>query len=109
MGRNKSVRALMRQSKWWLGFLDYIGLGNWVGPDELAEKLGGEEAMRQKMEEYNKTPEAEQNFKDEYGAEETQQNQSSSSTDNKSNSPDLDPFAKLLKSLFTGQMNPLPI
>jgi hypothetical protein len=64
------------------------------------------------MEEYNKTPEAEQNFQDEYGAEEpqeTQQNQSSSSTDNKSNSPDLDPFAKLLRSLFTGQMNPLPI
>jgi hypothetical protein len=112
MGRNKSVRALMRQSKWWLGFLDYIGLGNWVGPDELVEKLGGEEAMRQKMEEYNQTPEAEQNFQDEYGAEEpqeAQQNQSSSSTDNKSNSPDLDPFAKLLRSLFTGQMNPLPI
>jgi hypothetical protein len=112
MGRNKSVRALMRQSKWWLGFLDYIGLGNWVGPDELVEKLGGEEAMRQKMEEYNKTPEAEQNFQDEYGAEEpqeTQQNQSSSSTNNKSNTADLDPFAKLLRSLFTGQMNPLPI
>jgi hypothetical protein len=112
MGRNKSVRALMRQSKWWLGFLDYIGLGNWVGPDELAEKLGGEEAMRQKMEEYNKTPEAKQNFQDEYGAEEpqeAQQTQSSSSTNNKSNTADLDPFAKLLRSLFTGQMNPLPI
>jgi hypothetical protein len=52
MGRNKSVRALMRQSKWWLGFLDYIGLGNFVGPEELSKKLGGEEAMKQKMEEY---------------------------------------------------------
>ena len=109
MGRNKSVRALMRQSKWWLGFLDYLGLGNWVGPDELIEKLGGEEAMRQKMEEYNKTSEAEQNFQDEYGAEETQQNQSSSSTNNKSKSPDLDPLAKFLRNILTGQLNPLPI
>lgn len=109
MGRNKSVRALMRQSKWWLGFLDYLGLGNWVGPDELAEKLGGEDAMRQKMEEYNKTSEAEQNFQDEYGAEEPQQNQSSSSTDNKSKSPDLDPLAKFLRNILTGQLNPLPI
>ena len=109
MGRNKSVRALMRQSKWWLGFLDYIGLGNWVGPDELIEKLGGEEAMRQKMEEYNKTSEAEQNFQDEYGAEETQQNQSSSSTNNKSKSSDLDPLAKFLRNILTGQLNPLPI
>jgi hypothetical protein len=109
MGRNKSVRALMRQSKWWLGFLDYLGLGNWVGPDELVEKLGGEEAMRQKMEEYNKTSEAEQNFQDEYGAEENQQNQSSSSTNNKSKSPDLDPLAKFLRNILTGQLNPLPI
>jgi hypothetical protein len=109
MGRNKSVRALMRQSKWWLGFLDYLGLGNWVGPDELVGKLGGEEAMRQKMEEYNKTPEAQRNFEDEYGAEEPQQNQSSSSTDNKSNTRELDPLAKLLRNLLTGQLNPLPI
>ena len=41
--------------------------------------------------------------------QETQQNQSSSSTDNKSKSPDLDPLAKFLRNILTGQLNPLPI
>jgi hypothetical protein len=109
MGRNKSVRALMRQSKWWLGFLDYIGLGNWVGPDELAEKLGGEEAMRQKMEEYNQTPDAQQNFEDEYGGEESQPSQSQDTEENSSsNSATLDPLAKFLRNVIVGAINPIP-
>lgn len=111
MGRNKSVRALMRQSKWWLGFLDYIGLGNWVGPDELSEELGGEEAMRQKMEEYNKTPEAEKYFEEQYGAEDTEKPQPKKETTSgqTGTNVDNDPFAKLLRGIFTGQLNPLPI
>lgn len=111
MGRNKSVRALMRQSKWWLGFLDYIGLGNWVGPDEVAKQLGGEEAMRQKMEEYNKTPQAEQNFEDQFGAEQKSEPKKTQTpeTSTEKSTVDSDPFAKMLRSLFTGQINPLPI
>jgi hypothetical protein len=109
MGRNKSVRALMRQSKWWLGFLDYIGLGNWVGPDELVKKLGGEEAMRQKMEEYNQTPDAQQNFEDEYGGEESQPSQSQDTEENSSsNSATLDPLAKFLRNVIVGAINPIP-
>jgi hypothetical protein len=109
MGRNKSVRALMRQSKWWLGFLDYLGLGNWVGPDELVKKLGGEEAMRQKMEEYNQTPDAQQNFEDEYGGEESQPSQSQDTEENSSsNSATLDPLAKFLKNVIVGAINPIP-
>jgi hypothetical protein len=111
IGRNKSVRALMRQSKWWLGFLDYIGLGNWVGPDELAEKLGGEEAMRQKMEEYNQTPKAEQNFKDQFGAADAEPNQTTQTTQTGAQTGtnvDTDPFAKMIRNIFTGQMNPVP-
>ena len=111
MGRNKSVRALMRQSKWWLGFLDYIGLGNWVGPDELAEKLGGEEAMRQKMEQYNQTPQAQQNFQDQFGAADAEPNQTTQTTQTGSQTGtnvDTDPFAKMIRSIFTGQMNPVP-
>jgi hypothetical protein len=109
MGRNKSVRALMRQSKWWLGFLDYVGLGNFVGPEELSKQLGGEDAMRQKMEEYNRTPDAKQNFEDQYGKE----NDGSSNTNNppaSSASPkmELDPFAKFLRGILTGGLNPIP-
>ena len=107
MGRNKSVRALMRQSKWWLGFLDYVGLGNWVGPDELAEKLGGEAAMQQKMEEYNQTPNAQQNFQDQFGAEGDggQTNQTNNKT---GTSVDTDPFAKMIRNMLLGQLNPIP-
>jgi hypothetical protein len=67
IGRNKSVRSLMRQTKWWLGFLDFLGLGNWVGPDETIQMLGGVEQMVGQMESYNKTPEAKQYFQDEFG------------------------------------------
>jgi hypothetical protein len=101
----------MRQSKWWLGFLDYIGLGNWVGPDELAEKLGGEEAMRQKMEQYNQTPQAQQNFQDQFGAADAEPNQTTQTTQTGTQTGtnvDTDPFAKMIRSIFTGQMNPVP-
>jgi hypothetical protein len=110
MGRNKSVRSLMRQSKWWLGFLDYIGLGNWVGPEELSKKLGGEDIMAEKMEEYNKTPQAKQNFEDEYGSETTESSETTSQSTSSSskNNSELDPFAKLLRNVLTGSVNPIP-
>lgn len=111
IGRNKSVRALMRQSKWWLGFLDYIGMGNFVGPDELSEKLGGEEAMQKKMEEYNKTPEAKKNFEDQFGDEKSEKSKPETPSQTKSqtnNTVDSDPFAKMIGGLFKGAINPLP-
>lgn len=66
MGRNASVRALMRQTKWWAGFLDWMNVANFVGPDELAAKIGDSE-MQQKMNEYNKTADAQQNFQSDFG------------------------------------------
>lgn len=107
MGRNKSVRALMRQSKWWLGFLDYLGLGNWVGPDELAQMVGGEEEMRRMMEDYNKTSQARQNFEDQFGAEEQQQPQYAQPSQPTSSTKSSDPFANFLRDIFMGQLNPM--
>ena len=68
---NSSARALVRKTKFWLGFLDYIGLGNFVGPDEAAAALGGEEAMKKKFDEYLATPEAAKHFKDDFGTVQT--------------------------------------
>ena len=51
IGRNKSVRALMRQTKFYAGFLDFLGLGNFVGPDELVEKMG-QQNVEEKMTQY---------------------------------------------------------
>ncbi len=105
----RRLRILMQSTKWWLGFLDYIGLGNWVGAEELAKKMG-DENFTKKVDEYNQTPEAKQNFEDQFGSERTE-----SQTDNRQNTssttsstPDIDPFAKFLRGLFTGQVNPIP-
>jgi hypothetical protein len=70
---NANARALVRKTKFWLGFLDYIGLGNFVGPDEVAAALGGEEAMKKKFDEYLATPEAAKHFKDDFGTVQTPQ------------------------------------
>lgn len=100
----------MQSTKWWLGFLDYIGLGNWVGAEELAKKMG-EENFNNKVEEYNQTPEAKQNFEDQFGSESTEgqtNNQQSTTSSTTTSSPDVDPFGKWLRSLFMGQINPVP-
>jgi hypothetical protein len=107
----RRLRILMQSTKWWLGFLDYIGLGNWVGAEELAKKMGDENFMR-KVEEYNQTPEAQQNFEDQFGSQSgggqtnNQQNTSTSSTS--SSDPNLDPLAKMLRNILMGQINPIP-
>jgi hypothetical protein len=64
---NREARALVRKTKFWLGFLDYIGLGNFVGPDEVANALGGEDAMKKKFDEYLATPDAARHFQDDFG------------------------------------------
>jgi hypothetical protein len=58
MGRlfgNRATRALMRRTKWYLGLLDYLGLANFVGPDELEEKYGD---LQGRVDEYEKTDQA---------------------------------------------------
>lgn len=104
---NRRMRILMRQTKWWLGFLDYIGVANFVGPDELMSKMG-EDEIRRKVTDYNKTPEAQQNANQDFGNQTNDTNnqtqttntstQSTTSTDNEN------PFSDWLGSLFKGQM-----
>lgn len=77
---NANARALVRKTKFWLGFLDYIGLGNFVGPDEVAAALGGEDAMKKKFDEYLATPEAAKNFQDDFGGVQTPSSQSNQQT-----------------------------
>lgn len=102
MGRNKSVRALMRKSKWWLGFLDYIGLGNFVGPEELKNKLG-EKDFVDKINQYQQTAEAQQNFADEYGADYTDSQQSNPQSQQPSGGSQ-DVIKDLIQSLVLGRL-----
>ena len=104
MGRNRSVRALMRKSKWWLGFLDYIGLGNYVGPEELKNKLGDKDFV-DKMNQYQQTPEAQQNFADEYGADDSSNNsQQSSSQGQQTSGGTEDTIKDMIQSLVLGRL-----
>ena len=107
----RRLRILMQSTKWWLGFLDYIGLGNWVGAEELSKKMGEENFMK-KVEEYNQTPGAQQNFEDQFGSQsgggQTDNQQNTSTGSNSSSEPNLDPFAKMLRNVLMGQINPIP-
>lgn len=106
----RRIRVLMQSTKWWLGFLDYIGLGNWVGAEELAKQMG-EEGFANKVDEYNRTPEAKENFDDQFQEDSEQATQPPNQSDSQSsskNSMDLDPLAKMFRNLLFGQLNPIP-
>jgi hypothetical protein len=104
MGRNKSVRALMRKSKWYLGFLDYLGVANFVGPEEFKKKVGDSEFERM-LREYQKTTQSRTNFADEYGVDDsTSQGADSSSTSTSSQAQSGDPIQQMIQSLVLGRL-----
>jgi len=107
IGRNASVRALMRQTKLWAGFLDFLGLANFVGPDESLKKMG-QEQLESKFAEYQKTPEAQQYAQETFGDAEvpdtqTQQSTASSSKPTNSKNPIGDFFSSILGGASKGE------
>jgi hypothetical protein len=62
---NKAIRSLVIRTKFWAGFLDWLGLANFVGPDELKKEMGDE--FDKKFNEYSQTDEAQQNWDSEFG------------------------------------------
>jgi hypothetical protein len=110
IGRNKSVRALMRQTKFYAGFLDFLGLGNFVGPDELVEKMG-QEKVEFKMAQYQQTKQGKQYFKDDFGDEDvtvsdTEQTSSKPTTQpsTQPSTPQRNPIGDYFKSVLGGQL-----
>jgi hypothetical protein len=103
---------MMQQTKWWLGFLDYIGIGNWVGAEEVVKKLGSEAEMMKSMENYQKTPEARQYYKESFKEGESMDPISSTADSVKqsvsSDNVEGEPLAKFLRNLLMGQLNPIP-
>jgi hypothetical protein len=102
---NREMRILMRRTKWWLGFLDYIGVANFVGPDELARQMG-DGNIRRKMEEYNQTQEAQSNAEYDFGNENVnQQNQQTGQIQQQTPTPtDNDPIQGFLSDIFGGTL-----
>jgi hypothetical protein len=103
---NREMRILMRRTKWWLGFLDYIGVGNFVGPDELAKKMG-EANVIEKMNQYNQTEEAKKNAEYDFGNQNYEESRTSYSNQQgtqQGGSPQKDPIQGFMADIFGGQM-----
>ena len=74
-GGNPAVRSLMRRTKWYLGFLDFLGIvDSKTTPDELLEK---HPELSDKINEYNKTTEAQKNWSQDFGSGEGEVTQQS--------------------------------
>jgi hypothetical protein len=101
---NRAVRSLMIRTKFWAGFLDYLGVANFVGPDETIAKMG-EEAFNSAMEDYTKTPEAEKYWKDDFSQTESQEDPKAPQqpTQNKTKSMTQD----FLSDMLFGPLEPL--
>lgn len=102
---NREMRVLMRRTKWWLGFLDYIGIGNFVGPDELAQKIG-EQNVVNKMNDYNQTDQAKQYAESDFGGGSAEEFISTGQpTQGRQPSPGgQDPIQGFLTDIFGGQL-----
>jgi len=94
---NRQVRGLMRNTKWWLGFLDWAGLANFVGPDELESQMGD---YTNDLNQYSQTPEAQSYWNDDFG--QTQPQTSATSTPNTPSTPQNQSQDLLTQILFGG-------
>lgn len=90
--------------------MDFLGLGNWVGPEELDAKYG-QEFVNQKVGEYSQTQQSQRYYNDEFGGQTPEGEQQITGnesevtvptellTKNISN-PTVDPIGFLIKSLI---------
>lgn len=103
---NREMRTLMRGTKFWLGFLDFVGVANFVGPDELAKQMG-EGNLTKKMGQYSQTQEGKRNAEADFGGANTNQNtQSAPQTPPPSSqsSSGSDPIQGFMSDIFGGQL-----
>lgn len=96
-GGNPATRSLMRRSKWYLGFLDAVGLANTVGPEDVESKV---ENFDSKLDEYNRSAEGQQNFQQDMSSESYSTPPPPPPMDSKSTKGGSDPLS-MLTSLLT--------
>jgi hypothetical protein len=96
---NRATRSLMRRSKWYLKLLDFLGVHNFIGPDELEKQIPN---LESKMNEFNQTPRNQELFNQEFGNNGSAGNLPSSTTSQPPTQNSSDPFSGLLSSLLGG-------
>ncbi len=62
--KNRQLSRLLVKTKFWLGFLDLVGVANFVGPEELESQMG-EEEFNNRMSEYVESPQGKSNWEQE--------------------------------------------
>lgn len=62
--KNRKLSSLLVKTKFWLGFLDFVGVANFVGPEEF-EKKYGEEETKKAMDSYMSTEKGDKEYKSE--------------------------------------------
>lgn len=62
---NKAVRSLVTRTKFWAGFLDWLGVANFVGPDELKAQMGSN--FDTEFNKYSQSEQAQKNWDTEFG------------------------------------------
>jgi hypothetical protein len=62
---NRATRSLMGRTKWYLRLLDFLGIANFVGPEELMQKFTD---LEEKVGEFNKTPQGQKAWADDFGS-----------------------------------------
>lgn len=61
---NRATRSLMGRTKWYLRLLDFLGVANFVGPDELMQKYSD---LEEKVNQFNQTPEGQKSWAEDFG------------------------------------------
>lgn len=64
--KNPQLSKLLIKTKFWLSFLDFMGVANFVGPEELVAQVG-EDEMNKKLDEYTQSSEGKKNWEQEMG------------------------------------------
>lgn len=101
-GKNPAIRSLMRNSKFYFGFLDFIGIANFVGPEELKDQMG-EAEVKEKMNDYLETKEGQQKLSEDLSQSEQTPTTTTSGVEITQPQPpkmDLNPFEAIFGSLL---------
>jgi hypothetical protein len=103
---NKATRSLMRRTKFWAAFLDYLGVANFVGPDELINQMG-EEQFNKSMNDYSQTDQAKQSWQDDFGNVQPEQSTPTPETNQSTNANQKSQPQDFLTDMLFGPLNPL--
>ncbi len=97
---NRGTRGLMRRTKWYLGLLDFLGIANFVGPEELENQV---ENLDQKVSEYSNTEQSQKYWNEDMSVDSEEMTTSSygeTPPPPPSSGPTKDPFESMLGGLF---------